>query len=311
MNSAHRELSWLELNRRFLKDALDPSLPLLERVKCLASFSSNLDNFFMVRVAELQRRVRAGERAAEHGGPSAADTLAAVIARVHELVDEQQSCFVNEIQPLLASEGIFLLSYKEATGEQRSFLEEYFRRRLRPILTPLAIYSGQPFPNLGNYSLSLVVSIRPSAPSVLPYTTLSVIHIPSQALPGFVPLPAPVGMHVFMQLEDVVRLNLSTIYTGYDIVSSYAIRTTRETDPSERRLGAAVRLQHDGDPPPEVLGRLLSDLELSPAHLFEAEGFAAFSDLFELYAAIDLPRLKDKPLAPFPARVLVSERSSA
>jgi polyphosphate kinase len=310
MNSADPELPWLELNRRFLKDAQDPSLPLLERVKCLASFSSNLDKFFMVRVAELQRRVRAGERAAERGEPSAADTLAAVIARVHELVDEQQSCFINEVQPQLAAEGIFLLRHKEASEEQRRFLEAYFRRSLRPVLTPLAIDAGQPFPNLGNYSLSLVVSIRPSAPSVLPHTTLSVIHIPSQALPRFVPLPAPVGTHVFMLLEDVIRLNLSTIYTGYDIMSSHAIRTTRETDPSERRLGAAVRLQHDGDPPPEVLGRLLSELELSPAHLFEAEGFAAFSDLFELYSAIDLPGLKDKRLVPFPAP-LAAERSSA
>ena len=103
--SVNRELSWLELNRRFLKDAQDPTLPLLERVKRLATFSANLDKFFMVRVAELRRT-------------SAAETLAAVVTRIHELVDEQQRCFLDEIQPLLASEGIFLLRPKEATKDQ-------------------------------------------------------------------------------------------------------------------------------------------------------------------------------------------------
>lgn len=307
-----RDLSWLELNRRFLKDAQDPTLPLLERVKCLANFSSNLDKFFMVRVAELQRRIRAGGRAA-------AETLAAVTTRVRELVDEQHSCFVNEIRPLLASEGIFLLRPKEVTENQARFLEKHFRRSLLPVLTPLAVDASQPFPYLGNCSLCLVVSIRPSAPSVLPHTTLSVIHIPSQAQPRFVPMPAPAGMHVFMLLEDVIRLHLPAIYKGYDIVSSHAVRITRDADARnradaslrERRLGAAVRLQHDGDPPPEVLSRLLGQLELSPADLFDGEGFPALSDLSQLYAAIDLPRLKGKPLASIRNDAPAAKRSRA
>lgn len=298
-----RELSWLELNRRFLRDAQDPTLPLLERVKRLATFSANLDKFFMVRVAELRRA-------------AAAETLAAVVARIHELADEQHRCFRDEIQPLLASEGIFLLRPKEAAEDRRRFLGTYFRRTLLPVLTPLAIDSGKPFPYLGNCSLSLVVSIRPSKSSVLPHTTLSVIHVPRRVLPSFVALPAPAGAHAFMLLQDVIRLNLPSIYSGYDIVSSHAIRTTRETDAPdprraedsaggsktrrrELRLGAAVRLQHDGSPAPEVLTRLLSELELSPDHLFEGEGFATFGDLLALYAAIDLPRLKDVSPAPF------------
>ena len=231
MNSdafVNRELSWLEFNRRVLEEAQDPSVPLLERVKFLAIFSSNLDEFFMIRVAALKRRIAAGDQAAGPDGMSSTETLAAVAARVHELVDEQHRCFLEEIQPLLAAEGIFLLRPKEASEEQQRFLEDYFRRMLLPVLTPLAVDPGHPFPYLGNRSLCLVASIRAAVPSVLPHSTLSVIHIPSQVLPRFVPLPDSPGKHSFMLLEDVIRLHLPTIYNGYEIVSSHAIRVTRD-----------------------------------------------------------------------------------
>ena len=313
----NRELSWLEFNRRVLEEAQDPSVPLLERVKFLAIFSSNLDEFFMVRVATLKRRIEAGDKAPTPDGLTPAETKAAMAVRIHELVDEQHRCFLEEIQPLLAAEGILLLRPKEASEEQQRFLEDYFRRTLLPVLTPLAVDPGHPFPYLGNRSLCLVASVRPSAPSALPHSALSVIHIPSQVLPRFVALPDPTGRHVFMLLEDVIRLHLPSIYNGYDILSSHAIRVTRdavlqppgrpedllasiEESLRERRLGTAVRLQHDGDLPPDILATLLDELELSPEDLYEGEGFTAFSDLFQLYAAVDVPRLKDRPLPPHP-----------
>src|SRR3984893_2434031 len=312
-----REWSWLEFNRRVLEEALDPGVPPLERVKFLSIFSSNLDEFFMVRVAELKRRIHSGDQEPGPAGLPPPERMAALVARVHELVDEQHRCFLEEVQPLLAAEGIFLLRPKEASEEQQRFLEDYFRRMLLPVLTPLAVDPGHPFPYLGNRSLCLVASIRPAVPSVLPHSTLSVIHIPSQVLPRFVPLPDSPGKHSFMLLEDVIRLHLPTIYNGYEIVSSHAIRVTRdaylqprggredllvsiEESLRERRLGTAVRLQHDGDLPPDILATLLDELELSPEDLFEGEGFAAFSDLFQLYAAVDVPRLKDRPLPPHP-----------
>src|SRR5439155_6949240 len=130
-------------------------------------------------------------------------------------------------------------------------------------------------------------------------------------------VPDPAGRHVFMLLEDVMRMHLPSIYNGYDILSSHAIRVTRdavlqppgrpddlpasiEESLRERRLGTAVRLQHDGDLPPDILATLLEELELSPEDLFEGEGFAAFSDLFQFYTAVDAPRLKDRPLPPHP-----------
>ena len=313
----NRELSWLEFNRRVLEEAQDPSVPLLERVKFLAIFSTNLDECFMVRVATLKRRIEVGDKAPGPDGLTAAETMAAMAARIHELVDEQHRCFLEEIQPLLAAEGIVLLRPKETSEEQQRFLEEYFRRTLLPVLTPLAVDPSHPFPYLGNRSLCLVASVRPSAPSALPHSALSVIHIPSQVLPRFVALPDPAGKQVFMLLEDVIRLHLPTIYNGYDILSSHAIRVTRdaileppgrpedllasiEESLRERRLGTAVRLQHDGDLPPDILATLLDELELSPEDLYEDEGFTAFSDLFQLYAAVDVPRLKDRPLPPHP-----------
>jgi polyphosphate kinase len=313
----NRELSWLEFNRRVLEEAQDPSVPLLERVKFLAIFSSNLDEFFMVRVATLKRRLHAGEPTSGPDGLTAGETLAAVSARVHELVDEQHRCFLEEVQPLLASEGVVLLRPKELTGDQQRFLEEYFRRTLLPVLTPLAVDPGHPFPYLGNRSMCLVASIRPSAPSALPHSVLAIIHIPSQVLPRFVPLPDAHGRHVFILLEDVIRLQLPSLYNGYDILSSHAIRVTRDADiqmrgrPEDllvsleeslrgRRLGTAVRLQYDADLPPDILATLLDELELQPEDLYEGEGFTAFSDLLQLYAALDVPRLKDPPRPPHP-----------
>jgi polyphosphate kinase len=313
----NRELSWLEFNRRVLEEAQDPSVPLLERVKFLSIFSSNLDEFFMVRVATLKRRLHAGEPAPGPDGLTAAETLAAVSGRVHELVDEQHRCFLQEIQPLLAAEGIVLVRPKELTGEQQRFLEEYFRRTLLPVLTPLAVDPGHPFPYLGNRSMCLVAAIRPAAPSALPHSSLAVIHIPSQVLPRFVPLPDAHGRHVFILLEDVIRLQLPSLYNGYDILSSHAIRVTRDADiqmrgrPEDllvsieeslrgRRLGTAVRLQYDADLPSDILATLLEELELQPEDLYEGEGFTAFSDLLQLHAGLDVPRLKDVPRPPHP-----------
>ena len=275
----NRELSWLEFNRRVLEEAQDPAVPLLERVKFLAIFSSNLDEFFMVRVAMLKRRIRAGDQTPSPDGLTPAATLAAVTARVHELVEAQHRCFLDDVEPLLAAEGIVLVRAKDLSEEQRGFLEHYVRRTVLPVLTPLAVDPAHPFPYLGNRSLCLVASIQAAAPSTLPDTRLSVIHIPGPPIPRFIALPDPDGRHAFMLLEDAIRLHLPAIYTGYDILSSHAVRITRDADLQppdrpedlltsieeslrERRLGTAVRLQYEGDLPPEFLSTLLDELEL-------------------------------------------------
>jgi polyphosphate kinase len=313
----NRELSWLEFNRRVLEEAEDPTVPLLERVKFLAIVSSNLDEFFMVRVAELKRRLHAGDDAEGPDGLTARQTLAAITARVRQLTDEQHRCFLDQLEPLLAAEGVRLLAPKDLDAAQARFLEEYFQRTLLPVVTPLAIDPGHPFPHLANRSLCLVVSLRPTAPSPLPATSLALVHIPAQILPRFVALPAPAGQHAFILLEDVLRLHLPRLYHGYEIESSHALRVTRDADLvltgraddllmsveqslRERRMGSAVRLQYETLLPPAVLATLVDELELAPDDLYEAQGFIAFADLFQLYGAVDLPRLKDKPVLPQP-----------
>jgi polyphosphate kinase len=314
----NRELSWLEFNRRVLEEAEDPSVPLLERVKFLAIVSSNLDEFFMVRVAAIKRRLRAGDDAQGPDGMTVRETMRAIVARVSQLSDEQHRCFLDQLEPLLTAEGVRLLAPKELDAAQEQYLQEYFQRSVLPVVTPLAIDSGHPFPYLANRTLCLVVSLRPSMVSVLPTTPLSVVHIPAHILPRFVALPAPAGQYAFILLEDVIRLNLSRLYRGYDIESSHAIRVTRDADlvPSaargddlltsveqglrQRRMGTAVRLQYESELPPAVLATLVDELELTENDLYEAQGFIAFADLFQLYAAVDLSRLKDKPLQPHP-----------
>jgi polyphosphate kinase len=309
----NRELSWLEFNRRVLEEAQDPAVPLLERLKFLAIFSSNLDEFFMVRVAELKRRLQAGDRSSGPDGLAPAETLAAVSARVRALVQEQHRCFLESLQPLLAAEGVRLVRPKDVTEEERRFLEDYFHRRLLPVLTPLAVDPAHPFPYLGNRSLCLVASIQPAAPSPPATSSLAVVvHIPGQ-VSRFVALPEAPGRYAFMLLEDVIRLHLPAVYHGEHVGSSHAIRVTRdaELEPPrgrvpdllasveerlrERRLSDAVRLQCDADIPADLLAMLVDELDLQPDDVYQDEGFAAFTDLFQLYAAADLPHLKDRP----------------
>ena len=309
----NRELSWLEFNRRVLEEAKNETVPLLERVKFLAIFSSNLDEFFMVRVALLQNRVFEGDLRPDADGLTPAETLTAISKIAHELVEEQHDCFLSTILPRLTAEGIYLVRHEEVSREQESFLEEYFHRTLYPIVTPLAIDPGHPFPNLANRSLCLMVSLRAMMASRLPHTNFSIVHIPpTQVTPRFIALPARDGQHAFILLEDVMRHYLPRLYHGFEILSCHAIRVTRDAefgisrrrDESlmmsiekgirERRMGDAVRLQYDSDMPKEIVTQLVDELELGVEDLYPGQGFTAFTDLFQLYSTLNIARLKDR-----------------
>ena len=161
----NRELSWLEFNRRVLEEARDENVPLLERVKFLAIFSSNLDEFFMVRVARLKRQIRDGIESIGPDGLTHTEALTAISRRVHELAEEQHLCFLNTILPQLTGEDIHLVRPEEMSREQERFLKEFFHRTLYPIVTPLAIDPGHPFSYLANRSLCLVVTLQASGVS--------------------------------------------------------------------------------------------------------------------------------------------------
>ncbi|HET8917032.1 MAG TPA: polyphosphate kinase, partial [Candidatus Binatia bacterium] len=305
-----RDLSWLEFNRRVLEEAKEPSVPLLERVKFLAIFSSNLDEFFMVRVAGLKRRANNSGTASDD--VTGASALTAISQKVHELAEEQHLCFLDTILPQLTAEGIHLLRPEEISREQEQFLEDYFRKTLYPIVTPLAIDPGHPFPYLANRSLCLVVSLQAKDTSPLPHTELSIVHIPGQIVRRFIQLPSKDGQYAFVLLEDVLQQYLPRLYHGFDLLSTYAIRVTRDAEFGvvrrrnedllmtieqgirERRMGDAVRLQYDPDLPKELLTQLMEELELTGEDLYPARGFTAFTDLFQLYTTVNVPRLKDR-----------------
>jgi len=310
-----RDLSWLEFNHRVLEEAKDSSVPLLERVKFLAIFSSNLDEFFMVRVAGLKGQV-SSERAADSDHVALDGALQVISRRVHELTEEQHLCFLNAVLPHLTAEGIHLLRPEEMTSEQEQFLGEFFQRTVYPIVTPLAIDPGHPFPYLANRSLSLVVSLRAKTASPLPHTELSIVHIPGQVVPRFIQLPTKQGQYAFILLEHVLRHYLPRFYHGFEILSTHPVRVTRDAEfglvrrrdedllmtiekgVRERRMGDAVRLQYDPDLPKEILTQLVEELELTQDDLYPGKGFTAFTDLFQLYAAVNIPRLKDRPQPP-------------
>lgn len=310
-----RDLSWLQFNRRVLEEAKDSHVPLLERLKFLAIFSSNLDEFFMVRVAGLKRQIKNQEQSSNPDADLAA-LLTAISQKVHELTEEQHSCFLDQILPRLTAEGVHLVNPDDMSGPQDRFLEEFFQRTLYPIVTPLAVDPGHPFPYLANRSLSLMISLRSTMASSLPHTELSIVHIPGHVVSRFIQLPAEEGQYAFILLEHVLQRYLPRLYQGFEILSTHAVRVTRDAEfglvrrrnedllmtieqgVRERRMGDAVRLQYDPDLPKELLNQLVEELELSNADLYSGKGFTAFTDLLQLYHAVNVPRLRDRVQVP-------------
>ncbi len=320
----NRELAWLAFNERVLDEACDLSVPLLERLKFFAIVSSNLDEFFMVRVAGVKRLIDAGIAAPFPDGLTPRDTLRAIGERCQELVKRQHRAFLSDFQPALDREGVRILGPEQLSAVQRTFLADYFRRTILPVVTPLALDPGHPFPYLANRTICLVVTLRSADKS--PQTKLAFVHIPSTVLPRFIRLPSE-GQHDFVLLEDAIRCHLDQLFFGYEVRSCSTIRVTRDWDLvideesagdllksieesiRARRQGAAVRLQYDTTLPRETLEILVRELELEPEDLYLVEGFVAFSDLLQVYSAVDLPRLKDPPL---PAqRVAALERAGS
>jgi polyphosphate kinase len=320
-NYLNRELSWLDFNERVLEEAEDPTVPLLERVKFLAIVSNNWDEFFMVRVAGIWRQIDAGIIQPGADGRTPRQLLAAVSQRIHDLAQRQHLLFHDTLEPMLNAEGVFILKPEELDPEQIEFTREHFERTLLPLITPLAVDPGHPFPRLGNRVLVLMAELEATdllEEENLPVSGLAIIHVPTTGSPRFLRVPSAAGGHTFVMLEDVVRMHIGQVFQGYAIKNCHALRVTRDSDlPVEedsgedlmkmveehlrsRRRGAVVRLQYEQGLSPNLLEMLIEELELSPEDLYPTEGFAAFSDLMQIYSQLDLPHLKDQPLPPLP-----------
>ncbi|WP_052571639.1 polyphosphate kinase 1 [Geothrix fermentans] len=321
----NRELSWLDFNARVMEEAEDPTVPLLERVKFLSIVSSNWDEFFMVRVAGIWRQIDAGIAQPGPDGLTPRQLLERVASRIHAYSARQHELFHAILEPQLEAAGIRILDPKDLDAAQEAFVLDYFERSLLPLITPLAVDTGHPFPRLGNRALVLVVELEPDEDLLdgdLPASELSFIHVPTGLASRFLRVPSAPGVHAFIMLEDVVRHHLARLFLGYAVKRCHAIRVTRdsdqpvEEDPSEdllktveeslrdRRRGAVVRLQYEHGLSSKVLDLLIEEMELSPEDLYPSLGLTAFSDLSQLYGQLDLPQLKDTPLPPLPVSQL-------
>jgi polyphosphate kinase len=300
-----RELSWLDFNGRVLALAEDRKLPLLERVKFLAIFSRNLDEFFMIRVAGLANRAAAGLGAAATGGLDPTDELSSIRKRTEELVLRQTDVFRDDVQPLLADAGIRLVDWAGLEKDYRKQLGRYFEEQIFPVLTPLSVDPGHPFPYISNLSLNLAIMVRDPERDERRFARVKVPPL----LPRFVKSG---DRPCFVPLEQVIAAHLDRLFPGMEIELHCPFRVTRNADLAvadeesddllatiemelrRRRFGHAVRLEVHPGMPEEIRELLTRELDLTPENVYEIDGLLDLDALWQLYG-IDRPDQKDVP----------------
>jgi polyphosphate kinase len=300
---SNRELSWLDFNHRVLALAEDERVPVLERAKFLAIFGQNLDEFFQVRVAGLKDQVAAGVIKTSPDGLAPAGQLLEIRDRLDALLPHMQSVFLEQVGPALAAAGIRLSSWADLDEDDEKFLVETFEQRIFPVLTPLAVDPGHPFPYISNMSLNLAVVVRDP---VLDERRFARVKVPS-LLPRFVVLP---DGERFVPLEQVIAIHLGQLFPGMEVEQHHAFRVTRNADLTleeeeaedllaaveielrRRRFGRAVRLEVDAAMTDEVRELLQRELDLSDDDVFTSEAPLDLGGLWAVHA-LDRPELKD------------------
>lgn len=327
----NRELSWLEFNNRVLHEALDPRTPLLERLKFLAIFSSNLDEYFMVRVAALKQQVEAQVSKLTSDGSTPQQQLDAISKRLLPMVSQQHSYFEQTLRPKLATSGIYILDYIDLNQEQRNYLHRYFQEQVFPVLTPLAVDPSHPFPYLSNLSLNLAVVVRdPDSQEEL----FARVKVP-EVLPRFLSLPGDLqwpqkgksAVWTGVPLEQVIAHNLEALFPGMDIQEYHPFRITRNADLTveedeaedlllaieqelrKRRFGgSAVRMEVQAIMPRGLREMLVEELAISEQDVYVVEGLLGLKDLMS-FVGLAMPELKDPLWTPVvPPRLRNSDR---
>ena len=313
----NRELSWLEFNRRVLAEALDPRTPVIERLKFLAIYSSNLDEFFMVRVAGLKRQKEAQVNKLTPDGRTPQQQINEIHQKLLPMVSEQHKFFDKTLRPELVNFGVHLLNYIDLNQEQRTYLQSYFEEQIFPVLTPLAIDRSHPFPYISNLSLNLAVVLKnPETKEDL----LARVKVP-KLLPRFISLPENLrvkkddqnSVWTGVPLEQVIAHNLETLFPGMDILEYHPFRITRDADLSvqedegddlllvieqelrKRRVGGSVvRMEINPTMPTSIKEMLYEEMELEAEDIYTVEGILGLKDLMS-FMGLPLPQLKDKP----------------
>ncbi len=309
----NRELSWIEFNRRVFEEAQDSRHPLLERVKFISIFDTNLDEFFMIRLAGLKDQIAAHVNLPSPDGLMAEQQLVAVRQHLAPLIQEVHNYWRNELVPLLAEQKIHILNYEQLDKQQREAMLAYFEREIFPVLTPLAFDPGHPFPFISNRSLNLAVVIA----DALQGERFARVKVPP-TLPRLVPVPIAGDkqeMLVFVWIERVIAAHLSMLFPGFDVLESYPFRVLRDADIElqedeasdlleyieqevrERRFGLVVDLAVHPSMPPRIRSLLLDNLEITANDLTIIDGPLGLGDVMELHN-LERPDLKDPPFVP-------------
>lgn len=314
----NRELSHLEFNRRVLNECQNEDHPLLERIKFLAIFSSNLDEFFMVRVSGLKQQMLLGITKRPPDGLTPREQLIAIHEVVSELLDQAMTCWQERLYPELIMAGIEILSYEEFKKRHQKKLSDYFETEIFPVLTPLAFDPGHPFPHISNLSLNLAVEILDPDTNE---THFARVKVPS-TLPRFVPLKPydpdeliQPSLQKFVLVEQVIAANLDRLFPGMEIVAAYPFSITRNTDMEiqeeeaddllltmeknlrQRHFGSVVRLSIAEDTSDNIRDILMNNLRISASDVYPVKGPLGLHNLWELHA-LDRPELKDETISP-------------
>jgi polyphosphate kinase len=317
----NRELSLLEFNRRVLEEALDEHNRLLERLKFLSIFNSNMDEFFMIRVSGIREQVKAGVGERSPDGMTPGEEISAIRRLAISLFEVQSAFFIDTLKPALAKTGINIADYEELTEEDKLGLRDYFENIVFPVCTPLAVDPGHPFPHISNLSLNLAVELQ-DPDGVRHFARVKVPNV----LPRFVPLPPSLGDSrrapaAYVRLEQVLAANLGALFPQMDLLEVHPFRVIRDADLeiqeleaddlletieqslARRRFGSAVALFMNRGMPDHLRSLLIENLELDDNDVYTIEGPLGLSSLIDLYQ-LDRPDLKDTPFTPRIPRVL-------
>jgi polyphosphate kinase len=318
----NRELSWIEFNSRVLDEALDPSQPLLERLKFLSIFSTNLDEFFMVRVSGLQEQFEANPLMLSPDGLSPATQLRLVSERLRPLLEVQTRCLIKQILPGLEQYGVHIVPYGDLNKEQRAELQQFFYDRVFPVLTPLSVDPSHPFPSISNISLNLGTFVVPENPEDDEEPRFARVKLPPN-VPRLIPVTGE--GYCFVLLEEVVAAHIESLFPGMHVLECQPFRITRDADFEiaedeagdllksveqqlrQRRFGFYVRLEVAAGMSPHMVKALRQWMELEEQDVYTFDGPLNIPDLMALYK-LDLPELKDQPFTPVnPATIRAGE----
>ena len=320
-NFFNRDLSWVEFNKRVLAEALNPDLPLLEKVKFISIFSSNLDEFYMIRISGLKEQVAANIHEPTIDGLTPLEQVRQIEKSLKPMIKQMNDLWLNEIVPGLKKHGVELLRFAEFSEEDRLKLRDYFTKEIYPILTPLAFDPGRPFPYISNLSLNLAILVkkpngenhfaRIKVPNIIP----RLLQADNILKPGKRPGSSRKFNTKFVWLADLIRENLDMLFPGLEVVEAHRFRITRDTDIElqedeaddllrvieenirQRRFGSVVRMEVASGMPEFMLETLMENLRITREDVHVLDGPIGLSDVMTLYK-LPLHRLKEKPYYP-------------